>query len=216
LKEDKSWVDYIMADGHDDYFPKYLLQKGIPGQLPLVNFPEISMFGMHPWGGYGTNPAPVHFQKLWDRIKHKTVGGAPYSEGIYEDINKAIIAGFYWNPDKKAQDTVKEYLSFEFSPEVADDMLKVVRIFEQNHYRKKITKSAVEAFELVKKAEKKLTTKAKRSWRWRIFYLRALIDKELFERKGKREALKAAFDELTKIYHAENAHSMPIKPPQIK
>lgn len=26
------------------------------------------------------------------------VGGFPYSEGIYEDLNKAIIAGFYWNP----------------------------------------------------------------------------------------------------------------------
>ena len=28
--------------------------------------------------------------------------------------------------------------------------------------------------------------------------------------------LKAAFEELTRIYHAENAHSMPIKPPQIR
>ncbi len=48
--------------------------------------------------------------------------------------------------------------------------------------------------------------------------LRALIDKEVFERKGKFEgdALKAAFEELTRIYHAENAHSMPIKPPQIR
>jgi hypothetical protein len=47
--------------------------------------------------------------------------------------------------------------------------------------------------------------------------LRALIDKEVVERKGKFEGdtLKAAFAELTQIYHAENAHSMPIKPPQI-
>jgi len=218
LKKDKSWVDYIMADGHDDYFPKYLLEQGVPGQLPLVNFPEISMFGMHPWGGYGTNPAPAHFQKLWDRIKHMAVGGAPYSEGIYEDLNKAIIAGFYWDPDRKAEDIVREYVSFEFSPDVADDMLEVVRIFEQNHNRRRITDSSADAFQLVTKAESKLTEEVKSSWRWRIFYLRALIDKEMFERKGtlEGEALKAAFDELTKIYHAENAHSMPIKPPQIK
>ena len=218
LKKDKSWVDYIMADGHDDYFPKYLLKKGVPSDLPLVNFPEISMFGMSPWGGYGANPAPAHFQKLWGRIKHKAVGGAPYSEGIYEDLNKAIIAGFYWDPDRKAQDTVREYLSFEFSPDVADDMLKVVKIFEKNHNRKKIKKNAIDAFKLVTKTESKLTKQVKSSWRWRIFYLRALIDKELFENKGKLkgETLKAAFDELTKIYNSENAHSMPIKPPQIK
>ena len=48
--------------------------------------------------------------------------------------------------------------------------------------------------------------------------MRALIDKELFERKDKREGekLKAAFEELTRIYHAENAHSMPIEPLQIR
>ncbi len=223
LEEDNSWVNYIMADGHDDYFPKYLLEQGIPGQLPLVNFPEISMFGMNPWGGYGTNPAPAHFQKLWDRIKHEAVGGAPYSEGIYEDVNKAIIAGFYWNPNRKAEEIVREYISFEFSPDVADDMLEVVHIFEQNHARGYngdfgITENAVRAFHLVSNAESKLTEEVKKSWRWRIFYLRALIDKEMFERKGKLEGetLKAAFDELTKIYHAGNAHSMPIKPPQIE
>ncbi|MBN2376674.1 MAG: hypothetical protein JXD22_09740 [Sedimentisphaerales bacterium] len=217
LKQDKSWVDYIMADGHGDYFPKYLLAHGVPAQLPLVNFPEISMFGMMPWGGFGANPAPQHFQMLWDRIKHIAHGGAPYSEGRYEDLNKAIIAGFYWDPNRKATDTVTEYLAFEFSPDVIDDMLKVVGIFEQNHYRN-IQNSALLAFDLVTKAQTKLTENVKNCWRWRIFYLRALIDKEMFESKGKLEGktLKAAFDELTQLYYAENSHSMPIKPPQLK
>ena len=218
MEEDNSWVDYIMADGHDDYFPKYLLEQGIPGQLPLVNFPEISMFGMSPWGGYGANPAPTHFQKLWSRIKNIAVGGAPYSEGIYEDINKAIFAGFYWNPERKAEDIIKEYISFEFSPVVVDDLLEVVRIFEQNHNRSQIKGNAIRAFELVTNSENRLTEEVKNSWRWRIFYLRALIDKEIFERNGKIEGeiLKTAFDELTKIYYAENAHSMPIRPLHLK
>lgn len=218
LRRDKSWVDYIMADGHDNYFPKYILEQGVPGDLPLINFPEISMFGMSPWGGYGTNPAPEHFQLLWDRIKDKDSGGAPYSEGIYEDINKAIIADFYWDREHKAEDAVKEYLSFEFSPDVADDLLEVVQIFEQNHKRNNIQESAIRAFELTNKAQVRLMPKVRSSWRWRIFYLRALIDKELYQRKGKLEGekLKAAFAELTRLYHAEHAHSMPIKPPKIK
>ena len=48
----QAWVDYIMADSHED-FPRYPLDKGVPGGLPLVNFPEISMWGRAPWGGYG-------------------------------------------------------------------------------------------------------------------------------------------------------------------
>jgi len=131
-------------------------------------------------------------------------------------INKSIIAGFYWNRERKADDAVKEYLSFEFSPDVALDMMKVVKIFKQNHDRKNIHDSALLAFKLVNNAEVHLTQQVRSSWRWWIFNLRALIDKELYQRNGKLEGdnLKAAFAELTKLYHAENAHSMPIKPPE--
>ena len=225
LLEDKSWADYILADGHEDYFPKYLLETGVPGNLPLINFPEISMYGMFPWGGYGVNPLPKHFQQLWDRIKHKASGGMPYSEGIYDDLNKVIIAGLYWDPDRKAEETVREYSNYEFNPAISDDMVEVVNIFEKNHFRElskksftdSITVSALRAFELVSKAEEKMTEQAKKSWRWRIFYLRALIDKEIYNHKGKLEGdtLKKAFEELTKIYYAENAFRW-VKPPTIK
>ena len=217
LAEDKSWADYIMADAHED-FPRYPLEKGVPGGLPLLNFPEISMWGQSPWGGYGANPLPGRLQRLWGQTQGKLSGGTPYSEGIYEDINKVICAQFYWKPDRTAEESVKEYLAFEFSPDVAQDLLEAVRIFEQNHQRGKIRESALRAFELVRKAEEKMTVRAREGWRWRIFYLRALIDKEMFERKGRLggEALKKAFKELTRIYHAENAGPMPLKPPQVE
>ncbi len=205
LASNKTWAEYLMADGHNDYFPKYILTEGVPGDLPLINFPEISMFGQSPWGGYGANPAPAHFEELWHRIKHMAAGGAPYSEGIYEDLNKAIIAGFYWNPDRKVEDIVREYVGLEFTPDAVDDLVEVVRIFEQNHSRGDIHESALRAFELVGKTEALMTPQARASWRWRIFYLRALIDKELFQRKGKLEGetLKKAYKELADIYHAQ-------------
>jgi hypothetical protein len=218
MNEDKSWLDYIMADGHNNYFPKYLLDHGAPGGLPLLNFPEISMFGMSPWGGYGANPAPEHFEKLWGRIKHQAAGGAPYSEGIFEDINKVIYAQFYWDPERKAGETVREYAAFEFSPDCVAEIGEVVRIFERNHNRKAIGADALKAFELVARTDAALTPAARSAWRWRIVYLRALIDKELFERKGKLEGktLKSAFEELTRIYNAENVQWQAVKPPQIK
>ncbi|NLF00162.1 MAG: hypothetical protein GX601_04205, partial [Anaerolineales bacterium] len=51
LEEDR-WCDMILADSHEDY-PRYPLDKGVPGGLPLLNFPEISMWGLYPWGGWG-------------------------------------------------------------------------------------------------------------------------------------------------------------------
>jgi hypothetical protein len=52
-----------------------------------------------------------------------------------------------------------------------------------------------------------LTSHARASWRWRILYLRALIDRELVRTDGWFEGpvLQTAFDELTRIYHSENA-----------
>jgi len=218
LSEDKGWVDYVMVDGHGDYFPKYLLEEGVPGGLPLLNFPEISMFGMTPWGGYGANPAPAHFQALWNHIKHVAAGGAPYSEGIYEDLNKALWAQFYWDPERRAEDTVKEYLAYESAPEYAEDLLEVVRIFESNHRRDHIGPSAADAFKIVESVDGRLTSQARESWRWRVLYLRALIDRELSWHEGRLEGepLKEAFAELTRIYYAQNAGPMPLKPPEVK
>ena len=38
---------------------------GRPGGLPMVDFPEISMYSASPWGGFGANPFPDHLQALW-------------------------------------------------------------------------------------------------------------------------------------------------------
>lgn len=216
LAEDRSWADYIQADAHED-FPRFPLDQGVPGGLPMISFPEISMWGQGPWGGYGANPLPARLQRLWDQAKGKLCGGIPYSEGIYEDINKAIVSQLFWDAERPTMDTVREYAAFEFSPDVADDVVTIVRTFEQNHLRDTIGPSAQEALERAQSVGARLTPQARAGWRWRIVYLRALIDSELLRTGGKLEGriLKDAFDELTTIYHAANAHSMPIRPPQI-
>jgi len=217
MAEDKSWADYVMADAHEDY-PRYPLEKGVPGGLPLLNFPEISMWGQSPWGGYGANPFPHRLQRLWDQTQRKLSGGTPYSEGTYEDLNAVICSQFYWDPARPAAETVKEYIAFEYSPDVIGDVAAAIEIFEQNHLRNRIGPHAARAHELIQTAEQKLTPQTRRTWRWRVLALRALIDAEMLKHQGRLEgqALKEAFAELTTLYHAENAHSMPIRPPQVR
>ena len=214
MKTDRGWLDYVMADSHTD-FPRYPLDQGVPGGLPLLNFPEISMWGRSPWGGYGANPLPARFERLWKQTQGKLAGGMPYSEGIYEDINKAICLQFYWQKSRPADDIVKEYLAFEYSPDVVGQLSKAVGLLERTWIKR--GPDSAEAFALLQEVDAKLTPQAKAAWRWRILYLRGLIDSELYRRNDKMEGpvLKGAFDELTRIYHAENAHSMPVKPPQL-
>jgi hypothetical protein len=74
-----------------------------------------------------------------------------------------------------------------------------------------------EAHGLIQRAEGRLTDRARTAWRWRILYLRTVIDSEMARRGGRigGPILKQAFDELTRIYHAENAHHMPVHPPVV-
>ena len=125
---------FAMVDDHGD-FPRWPLDHGggRVGGLPLLNFPEISMWGRGPWGGWGANPLPNRFEGLWLQTQGKVVGGMPYSEGIYEDMNGAVAWAHYWAAGANANDTLREYVAFEFSAELADvaDVMTAIGMLEK-------------------------------------------------------------------------------------
>jgi hypothetical protein len=208
LAKEGGWVDYVLADSHEDY-PRYPLDVGVPGSLPLLNFPEISMWGNWPWGGFGANPLPRRFQRLWDQVRQKVSGGFPYSEGIYEDINKAIVAQFYWDPDRTARETLTEYIAYEFGTSDAADILALIDNVETNaalSYRKQPVdiEAAQRAYWLAERVDSRLPAWAKHNWRWELLRLRAVLDRERFI-GGSLEtpAAEAALLRLIEIYHCQ-------------
>lgn len=241
-REKPDWLDYLMADDFGR-FPDYPLKHGVPGGLPVLNFPEVSMERMYPWGGFGANPRPAHWQAYWDRVRDLVVGGFPYSEGIYEDINKVIVFQFGWDPEQTAEDIVREYASYEFSPDVADDLVHAVKLMEecQNHslrgdladllragnltdrtvrsanvYQLASAVPAERCFDIMRRTESKIPERARHSWRWRILWLRSALDTELQRSESRAtENSESYFDELTAIYHAANAE-LQVSPPSIR
>ena len=203
--------------------------------LPMVGFPEISMHETFPWGGFGATPLTARSQGQWNAAKGISSGGFPYSEGLFEDLTKAVYSQFYWN-DQPAAETVKEYIAFEFSPDVVADVAGVVKTLEQNHHWRwwpgmlegvklqmdwfpsrgaapQADPGAEEAYAAMQRVNELLTPQAKTAWRWRQLYLRALLDAELKTNGGNpNEKCNEAFAELIKIYHAENADPT-VRPP---
>ena len=131
LKPD--WLEYILADSHNENYPDYPLKHGVPCGLPLVSFPEISMQGMWPWGGFGANPMPLQLQHIWNKAGTFIQGGFPYSEGIFEDLNKVIMLNFFWNRDAKAVDAVRSYVHSHFGPKAVDSIVQAVLLLEKQH-----------------------------------------------------------------------------------
>jgi hypothetical protein len=208
MASDREWIDYILADSHED-FPRYPLDIGVPGKRPLLNFPEISMWGNWPWGGFGANPLPARFQRLWDQVKHVVEGGFPYSEGIYEDINKAVVVQFYWNREQSARTTLEEYIAYELGSGVTEDVLAIIDILETTagcSFRKQpVDAGEVQrAWQLAEAVNARLPDWAKRNWRWEILHLRAVLDHERFVGGGlETPAAEAAMVRLIDIYHCQ-------------
>ncbi len=208
LAWDGTWADYIMADAHEDY-PRYPLDVGVPGNLPLINFPEISMWGNFPWGGSGALCLPARLQRLWDQVKHIVRGGFPYSEGIYEDMSKAIVSQFYWDPNVTARDTLREYIAYEFSPTVTQDVLAIIDDLEvtasRTYTKQPVDLDAVRrSSRLAEAVDERLPGWARQGWRWEILRLRAMLDRERFAGDGLASPVaEAAMVRLCEIYHCQ-------------
>lgn len=200
LAEKNDWVNYIMADSHTD-FPQYPLTHETPGGLPLINYPEISMWALFPWGGYGANPLPERFERLWGQVKEHVRGGIAYSEGIFDDVNKVVVSQFYWDKDTTADATLKEYIAYEMAGWACEDVREVIRIVENNHVKtavgneraitrdsntlavtEDVVADARSALALMEKVAGMLPELAATGWRWRILYIRVALDVLRFSR----------------------------------
>jgi len=227
-KHPPEWITYLMADSHTSY-PRYPLEHPVPGNLPLLNFPEISMWEQWPWGGYGASPLPNRFQKLWGEVKNRVAGGFPYSEGIFEDINQVLYGQFYWHADIDYKEALKEYISYEYSRQYVNEIMEAIELLEKNHGLKayawhrnpdygkidvpKVDFGAKKAYLSLKSIDQKLPQRARESWRWRILLIRSMLDYELRLTGGKiNAAAEKGFQELYNIYHAEKG-SFQVTPP---
>jgi len=190
-RERPGWFDFLMIDGFGA-FPEYPRQHGVPGGFPVVGFPEISMEGNSPWGGYGANPRPAHWEAYWRQAKDMLSGSFPYSEGIFEDANKFLMLQLHWSPARDVDHILREYAESWFGRPAADAFPDLCRALERDEGTAFRPASSASPFsnpgELPEaencevrtaEIEKHLPPSVRRSWRWRLFRLRARIDAEL-------------------------------------
>ena len=90
------------------------LKGGNPIGLPTTSMAEISMWHMLPWGGFGANPCPKRFAAYAQKGIGALAGFRPYSEGIYEDLNKVLFLRLGWNPSAAWRQIVGDYAAFHF------------------------------------------------------------------------------------------------------
>ncbi len=208
------YIDGILADGAyvNDYFPHQVIEHHI--DKPVISFLDISMPNGNPWGGFGSNPIPKHIQKQWDISKNSIIGGVPYSEGIYEDVNKVLWAQLCWKPDRSTTDILKEYVRYEFSVEYADKITSAIEALEPARWwNGNNFGESVKVWEQLSYYDRCLNWYSRNSWRWRQILLRAKIDAELaISNEEPTAETGRAYDELFRISHLDDRAFQYIRP----
>ena len=225
LKNDPAFreVDYVVSEPQ---YASYAYRDDVDMGRPLLTFPEISMYRMSPWGGYGANPLPKLIDRLWNTYggHPRLAGTLPYSEGIYEDINKVILLRAY-RDGQTSHDTIREYLAYEFG--LAGNLLErtalAVEAMEETHERvfDRETHTALikyperidEIEAAMAAADAALTDAARKSTRWQLLRLRSRVDVALRNAGFVRNAeVRAIYDEITALCHLENTNSKHQRP----
>ena len=210
--------------GADPYYQAYAYE--IDMHRPLTAGFEISMCDTVPWGGYGTNPVPKRIITSWKKYGHLHIGGCPYSEGLYEDLNKVIMLRLY-RDNQDPEITIREYLRYEFKLQgemlektanaIIDMEETLYRDFKDGHYYPVHNPEKIPEIEkTILEVNEKLPENIRNTKRWRYIYLRAVIDGELYRNDFNRnEKLIEYFSELVEMGYLHNS-SFYIKPDVIR
>ncbi len=222
--------DQLLLDLGSSAIPEELYEKCGQAEIPLWGFPEISMLSAVPWGGFGAVPVPVSLCESYRRTAVRHDGGMLYSEGIFEDLNKAVMLSLYFG-ETDLSAVVGDYCRCYFGDETVSDMRRLIFLLEgtlPRHRRDengvfddypradrvsvlpqfilKFPKKCGEALALAEKLREALPSRIAESGRFRLLYLRAVIDAELSSHGGNlTETIEEAAKELVRISFAERA-----------
>ena len=244
---DGEWEEFYgrMKDPQFDFFaymfgyffgaesvPEFIKCGNMPGKKQMLSFSEISMCGAVPWGGFGANPLPKYLEEQEINNGWFYQGGLPYSEGIYEDINKALTLGFATGQYTSSKDILKDYVRFEFCTAEPDEIVSLLYDMEETLFRHRYDEEGViqdyplrkmpegsrfrfvfdkpekigDIYQRALKIDGNLPPNVRTYWKWRIIFLRAAIDYELFCNNGESGAqCEMYYNELIEIYYAKEA-----------
>ena len=187
--------------------------------MKFIDFPEISMYTCTPWGGFGASLLARFLNRTNEKSGKLYSGGFPYSEGIFEDVNKFITQTWYSGLFPNAEDAVRAYVRFEFCVEgkALDELTAALLATETSLARKRVAAPDGDRYIIAHPEETEsvyktlsyynsvLPERIVSGYKFRLWYLRAVIDRELVAADGRprsSEICQKAMSELCGIYFA--------------
>lgn len=212
------WAKYILAVHGDGQLMPLVLKNGAPDDRSVIDFPEISMWSCRPWGGYGANPIPMRLDNFFSAAGDALDGGFPYSEGMWENLNEFFCVSHYSGAYESTTDALRDYIRYYFGIKDTEKLVRAIQLMEATLWRKTelapdgrlrvtpyVPAAIREIYKIITEIDATLPEAVKKDARWRIIYLRAVIDFEISTHENiplNSARAQSCFRELWDIYHA--------------
>ena len=162
-------------------------QYPVPWWDPAFNF----TLGREP-----INPRPVFYAAVHDRTAPYTDGFISYSDGVNDDLNKAVWTRLAWAPGTDVREIVREYTRFFFGARAADRAADGLFALEKNWEGPLATNGGVDGTLALWQSLEREAPSLAGDWRWQMYLLRAYFDaytrhRLLYETALEREANRA-------------------------
>ena len=169
--------------------PEGPTRRRLPKQYKLRLYPDLThnklcQYEVPEWdqayaltlGREAINPRPAEFAAIHNRFAPLSDGFISYSDGIHDDVNKAIYSALSWDPGREVRDILIDYSRAYFHPGVAIAAADAILALERNWHGPLAANGAVEA---TLATWSDLASKAPQlagNWRWQMSLLRANYD----------------------------------------
>ncbi|MCB1103378.1 MAG: hypothetical protein H7A44_08225 [Opitutaceae bacterium] len=162
----------------------------IPAEYPLRYYPDIThtkecQYPVNDWdpafaltsGREPICPRPHDMALLVRELQPYTIGAVTYSEGINDDVNKALYSALSWDPDRDVRDILRDYSRFYIGERMTDDFTALLLGLEQNWVGRLADNTGVdETLALFQRMERDALPKDLQNWRFQLAGYRAYFD----------------------------------------
>ena len=169
--------------------PLQTIRARIPERYAVRAYPDIThnvrcQFHVPWWdpvlaytlGREAPNPRPRHFSLIFGAISPLTDGFVTYSDGVHDDVNKAVWSALGWDPDADVREILRDYCRLYFSPGVADRAADGILALESNWRGPVRTNGGIEATLDLWESLDRDAPELRTNWRWQLCQVRAAYD----------------------------------------
>lgn len=222
--DEGAWVDGVVF-GPWSIADAAELRKGLPDRVPLINYPDIThaLRCQNPIKGLdyftskvferdGPTSRPRDMERIWRWMAPHAAGSSPYSEGLHDDLNKAIWLQLGWDQEQPVRATVERYCRRWFGEAAAKEMADLLYQLEDNWSRPlagndQIPGTASRMRQLVKGLGRQA------DWRAWMFLIRALVELYAQQKLARDRRLEDEFYDL--VRHAPADRLSEVVPPAL-